>query len=790
VRLKSTKLIPALITGSVLGLVCLLQLLPRLFPEPEQGQSSFDLIERLEWMTYDARVKFALSFHQPAATNLAAVFIDDADIRAMNDGSFGSRYQFPWPRHLYGHLVKELSAQGATVVAFDILFDQLDPQANVQLSDSRLIASDEFFAAQLKRASNVVLAAGSKGGVLPAEFFRTNAIALGNVYTKKDSDGVLRRAKAFTEFRLWHPAIRSRTRSLNWDLSQARTERKQITFPRTDGEAPDVAPLDDRGSLKFDQDGDLIVNPDGSEVVKNSADTKPYTDMRIWQLGIVMAAKELKLDLEQPTILPDRIVLRGANGLERTIPIDRNGFFHVDWSIKHTDVQILTATNIVSLIRQSEFRDQGQSDFADQFRGKLVVIGSIGTGGNISDQGATPLQKETVLVSKCWNVANSVITGRFVTRSSVIIDLLLIVALGLISAALTWRLRVLWAAFWVCVVAFVYLVLGAALYVESRYWLPLFLPVAGGLFMPYVSLTTYRLVFEQHERRRIKAVFAKIVSPEVVNELLDAEQVSLGGARRHLTVFFADVRGFTEFTDVSQANAEEYVRVRNLADKEAQAYLNEQASEALNTINLYLGAMADTVKKHGGTLDKYIGDCVMAFWGAPLRNDRHALCCVRAAVEAQQIIYALNQERFRENKRREQENANRVAAGQPPLALLPLLTVGTGINTGEMTVGLMGSNAHILNYTVFGREVNLASRLEGLSGRARIYISEATHLVPQRDAPELAATCQKLVPATVKGIRHPVTIYEVPWKTSAPRPAESNSVSAVPAASAPQPTQA
>jgi class 3 adenylate cyclase/CHASE2 domain-containing sensor protein len=772
VNLKSIRTAPIVITACVLGLVCLIQALPALFPKSVSEQSPFELLQRLEWMTFDARVRWAANSSPDYASNLlAAVFIDDADIAAVNDGSLGYRFQFPWPRHLYGRAVKELSAQGASMIGFDMLFDQLSSETKVEFRGLKPMISDEYFALQIRQAGNVVLAAHSEGEVLPAELFRTNALAIGNIYTQKDSDGILRRAKAYVDYRDWHPAIQERVRSLNWNLSRARIEPARITFPRTDGEAADIVPLDKNGFLRFEDEVNLIVNPDGSEIDSQKAVTaaKPYVDLRIWHLAIILAAQQLKLDLDHPIIHRDRIILRGTNGLERIIPVDENGFFYVDWSLKLNDSKRLTTESIVRLIRQSEFREEGQTNFPAKFRDKLVFIGSIGTGGNIADQGTTPLEKETILVSQYWNVANSVILGRFVSRSSATNDVVVILLLGLLSAFLTWRLRVLFASICVLVVAVAYVGIGTTLYVENRYWIPLFFPVAGGLLMPHFSLMTYRLVFEQREQRRIKAVFSKIVAPEVVDELLSTEELSLGGARRCLTVFFSDVRGFTEFTDVSQANAEEYVRAQQLSGKAAETHLADQAREVLTTINLYLSAIADTIKKHGGTLDKYIGDCVMAFWGAPLTNEKHALGCVKAAIDAQQAICALNQERFRENKNREQGNVARAAAGQPPLPLLPLLTVGIGINTGEMTVGLMGSKSHILNYTVFGREVNVASRLEGLSGRGHIYISAATYAEIQRFDPILAAGCVKLSPVTVKGIRQPVAIFEVPWKT-APAP--------------------
>ena len=194
--------------------------------------------------------------------------------------------------------------------------------------------------------------------------------------------------------------------------------------------------------------------------------------------------------------------------------------------------------------------------------------------------------------------------------------------------------------------------------------------------------------------------------------------------------------------------------------------------ETLNTVNLYLGLVADTVIKQDGTLDKFIGDCVMAFWGAPTPNPKHALACVRAAIEAQRAVYQLNRQRSTENRKRELENLARVSAGLPPKPMLPILLLGSGINTGMATVGLMGSAAEMQNYTVFGREVNLASRLESASGRGRIFIGQATYEQLLRDDPALAATCVELPPRDLKGFRSAVKAYEVPWRPPGALPLE------------------
>src|SRR5262249_41066342 len=158
-------------------------------------------------------------------------------------------------------------------------------------------------------------------------------------------------------------------------------------------------------------------------------------------------------------------------------------------------------------------------------------------------------------------------------------------------------------------------------------------------------LVTWRVVFEQADKRRVRSIFSKVVSPKIVQELLQAETLSLGGARREVTVFFADLRGFTALTGISQERVAGHVRKHNLTGEAAEACFDEAARATLDTVNLYLGVVADTIIRADGTWDKFIGDCVMAFWGAPTPNPKHALACVQAAIAAQRAVYALNQQR-------------------------------------------------------------------------------------------------------------------------------------------------
>ena len=741
-KINPLKRAPVTLAVIVLAVVCGARLL------------HLDIFERLERITYDLRVRTALYFPIPAATNLAFVSMEDSSIAAIRHGLLGRPYGLYWPRHVYGRLVEELSAQGAKAIAFDVLFGELRPDhAPVDMADGNSIESDDFFAIQMRRASNVISAFTTE--VTPPDLFTTNCLALGDISTERDSDGVLRRIKGFSL--KWHPAFKSAARQLGINLENARIKPDKILLSQPGGDDVIVA-LDHDGNFDLaDFVGDKI--PKGWKRYD-----RPFE--RVWDLGIVIAAQDLGLDLDRADVdLPrGKITLRGTNGVERVIPVDEKGYFYINWQLTTTNAALVRAP-IEDLLKEDKLRLAGETNgLSDTFRGRLVVIGSTAQGNDLTDRGATPLEKDTFLVSKHWNVANSIITNQFIHRASLPVELALIILLGALAALLTWQVRMFSASGGTLVLVLAYVGLAFILFIQFHYWLPVVFPLVGAVLMEHISLVTYRVVFEEREQRRVKSVFSKIVSPDVMHELLQAEKLSLGGARREVTVFFADVRGFTTFTDETQERVAEFVRAHQLDGDAAEKCFDESARETLETVNLYLATVADAVKHHGGTLDKYIGDCVMAFWNAPVGHETHTLACVRAAIEAQRAIHTLNEKRLAQNASREIENRARVSAGLPPKPLLTALQLGTGINTGLVTVGLMGSETHQYNYTVFGREVNLASRLEGVSGSGRIIISESTYQHLLRDDPALASTCLEMFPVTVKGIRAAVRIYEVPWQ--------------------------
>ncbi|HUA65870.1 MAG TPA: CHASE2 domain-containing protein, partial [Alphaproteobacteria bacterium] len=488
---------PVIVAGFVILFVCVLQFL------------HVDFFQRLEHITYDVRVRAALHFPAPAATNLAFVSIEETSIKAVLSGKLGYSFGLLWPRQVYGRLIDELSTEGARAVGFDVLFGELrHDNPPVQMADGTLMESDDYFASQMHQASNVVIAITPQISV--PDLFATNAFALGDISTEKDSDGVLRRVKAFRMYRFWHPYIKEKASELDLNLDRAKILPGKIDVPQNGTTNTVEIPIDAQTNFV--------------------PDVRAYADVRVWHMGIILAAAQLGLDLNKAEIDLDqgKIVLRGENGIERTIPVDREGYFYVDWRMTPEDPRLLSAP-IEALLWQNYQRLQGQTNgLSDAFRNKLVVVGSAIEGNDMTDQGATPLEHNTLLVSTHWNVANSIITNQFIRRVPLAGEVFLIFLLGVLTAffSLGFRSAILGSGA-VLLLILIYTAIAFFAFIHFRWWLPLVLPVGGAVLVQHLSLVTWRAVFEEEEKRRVKSVFSKMVSPDVVNELLRYEKVSL-----------------------------------------------------------------------------------------------------------------------------------------------------------------------------------------------------------------------------------------------------------------------
>jgi len=347
---------------------------------------------------------------------------------------------------------------------------------------------------------------------------------------------------------------------------------------------------------------------------------------------------------------------------------------------------------------------------AGSLRGKVVLMGSTAPG--LQDLRATPVGRAYPGVEAHANVLSGFLDGKALYRPdyAVAFDVVQIVASGLLLALV---LPLLSAARALLLAAAVLLALvgtNALLYLGPG----LALPLASALVVVVLATAldmAHGYLTESRTKRHLAHLFGTYVPPELVDEmLLEPERYSMQAASRELTVMFCDMRGFTAMSE-------------RMEPVQLQGLLNDIFSR-----------LTQAIRAHRGTIDKYMGDCVMAFWGAPVPTQEHAALAVRAALDMVAAVQALN-ERHR-------------AAG------LPEIGIGIGLNTGTMCVGDMGSDMR-RSYTVIGDAVNLGSRLEGLCKvyGVDIVASEST----RQQAPDFV--WQELDRVRVKGKEDAVAIF-------------------------------
>ncbi len=345
----------------------------------------------------------------------------------------------------------------------------------------------------------------------------------------------------------------------------------------------------------------------------------------------------------------------------------------------------------------------------DVFAGKIVLVGA--TAPVLHDEFPTPFsgQEKMPGVEVHANLLETLLGGNRLIRVHLYVGALLALVATVLAALVTSLLRPIRSFFLMLAVGGVYAGVTFWAFVTWYLWLDL-IPVQAALFLGYGTTVVVNYVREQREKRRLSRFF----SPDVIKEILKTQsEGSLVGSRRHVTVLFSDIRGFTSLSE-------------KLTPEEVVEMLRD-----------YLTTMTEVVFKHGGTVDKYIGDAIMALYGAPFEQPNHAEQAVRTALEFQDQVKVLSE-------RWEAKCGVR-------------LRNGVGINTGDAVVGTIGSQQR-LEYTAIGDTVNLASRLEGLTKDflSPIVVSESTH----EEVKHLFYS-RYLGEVKVKGKEIPVKIYAV-----------------------------
>lgn len=351
----------------------------------------------------------------------------------------------------------------------------------------------------------------------------------------------------------------------------------------------------------------------------------------------------------------------------------------------------------------------------ETFQNKIVLFGF--TGITYHDLHSTSFERDSYPgVEVHATIIENILRQDYILRpeATILADALILLLLGIVLGLILHRTRPISGALAaiICLIGVIGITCSAFLF--GKIWLNMAFPLVF-IVLDYLAITSYKYFTEEKKKKEVKNAFQHYVAPAVVEQMLDkVDQLHLGGERKQLTALFSDIRGFTSISE-------------KMTPEDLVHFLNE-----------YLTAMAKIVLHYEGTVDKYMGDAIMAFYGAPLEQPDHALRACRTAVD---MITRLKELQTGWKARN-----------------LPPMNIGIGINSGEMSVGNMGSEERF-DYTIMGDNVNLASRLEGINKQygTNIVISQFTYALI-RDNPFIV---RELDSVRVKGKQEPVTIYEL-----------------------------
>ncbi|MEE9274724.1 MAG: adenylate/guanylate cyclase domain-containing protein [bacterium] len=639
-------------------------------------------------------------------------------IAAIDEKSIDQLGRWPWPFTVQAKLVRQLTRYRARVIAYDVVFSSSDTSAginNLHAIKARMIAGgadpnpevlafldraiaeadhDRIFAKALKKSRRTIL----------GYFFHYTRESIRHLSEKQMAEYLqyIRNSK--------YNAIKKAPNTRLKDIALTRAEAVESNIP--------ILAKAARGG------GYFSLTPDIDGAVRRYPLITKYRDLvevpgEQDYLFAPLAIRTLERFLKGITIFQiDQLGVEkvGISGRRKIwIPTNGKGEMLINyrgpWGILddkgHTQ-PLFPTYSIVDIIK-------GRKKFAPPkaFRRKMVLIGS--TALALADLRVTPFDKAIPGVAIHANVIDNVLRKNFLQKPwwSGLFTGGLILFLGLAGALILPRLGALGGG----IGSFVFLIGSVALnqYLFVRYglWLSLAYPVLTVTVL-YGGMTLYHYIVEEQEKRFIQGAFGTYLSPAVVAELVEnPDLLALGGKRKEITAFFSDVAGFTSVSE-------------------------SMSPEALvSLLNEYLSDMADIILEHDGTLDKYEGDAIIAFFGAPHPMPDHPLQGCLVCLEMQERMVVLRAQ-WRERGMKE-------------------LYMRIGLNTGQAVVGNMGSRTR-MDYTMMGDTVNTAARFEGANKQygSSIMIGQQTF----EDAKE-AIEVRELDLINVVGKVEPVPIYEL-----------------------------
>jgi adenylate cyclase len=667
----------------------------------------FDFLKRFEYSTLDTRFRYRPARYTPPDPRIVVVAIDQRSQEVLG--------KWPFSRKYFGEMLDVLREDGARVVSFDVTFDKPDQTVAPIRALWEQIERDKKSGKppDPKLEAHVLELAKDfdADSQFAAALRRFGPVALGNFYLQANEiqgidDAALNKyAEMVQWYSLNRNALNPATGKADFAALLNNYQYEGTLFTATIANIPQLAPPenDEKTSIGFfnissDADGvlrrALLVLPFGRS--SNPDDIDLYGSLEVQTLRLYLGLKT-----EQVTVNYGPTGVASLQfGDKLTVKPDWLGRVLINYRGPRETYPYYSIADVVN-----------RNCKPGTFRDKIVLVGASATGiGDLRTPPYGGIDYPGLEVHA--NVIDNMLNNGFLIRGAhqEILDLLLILIFGIPLGTAMALVSPRWMWFGLALL----LPFGFLIYVSfvRGYWLNFTLP-AGTLTANVMLVSLYRALVEEKEKRKVRSAFGQYLSPEVIRRLLVNPQL-VEPRKTEITVMFSDIRGFTTISE------------------------KLDAQDLALFLNGYLSDMTKIVFDTQGTLDKYIGDAVMAFWGAPFEEPDHAANACRASLAMMKTVRAMQKQWEAEGK--------------------PKLDIGIGLNSGSASVGNMGSTLRY-GYTALGDTVNLSSRLEGLNKEygTHILVNESTYAGVKEDG----FLFRELDIIRVKGKLQPVTIYEL-----------------------------
>ncbi|MFA5833845.1 MAG: adenylate/guanylate cyclase domain-containing protein [Bacteroidota bacterium] len=452
--------------------------------------------------------------------------------------------------------------------------------------------------------------------------------------------------------------------------------------------------------------GHILIRPDSIDgIIRSVPFFVEYAGAYYPTFGAAMAFAAAQIDLQTITVEENEEggLLVHAGQLE--IPLDDQGYLPVDYAGPDDVYQQISFQEVLDA-----FVKRDEATLA-KFKNAVVIIGP--TARSIGDHNATPMSQISPNCFVHANVYDQIISAKYISQAKFDAQIMFLGIMALIVSIAAILLKLRWSLPIGILLMGGYVMFAYSTFQNTGVVYYLVEPIFA-LFFCFASAMSYNAATEGRQKAQIKGMFEKYVDKAVVKQILDNPSlVKLGGEEREITTLFADIEGFT-----------------SMAEKMGP-------TNTVGMLNSYLTEMSNIIIEHGGTIDKYIGDAIMSFWGAPLSDADQAFNSCAAAINMQRKLTALHTKWIHYGR--------------------PVVNQRIGVNTGRAVVGNMGAETR-LNYTAIGDAVNLAARLEGVNKEygTRLLMSEFTY---RKVHDKVLSREMDLV--VVMGKSEPVRIYEL-----------------------------